>query len=215
MLAGRVHRFHADLTMLTGRRGTPRRGSLALLAYADALRQEWRARTEAGPAGPALLRAEHPNYLGSRAVVRGLVDGYIALLIARAGGKAPHEACAAEVRRLAGIFAGAHPGYAPIGGWNTRPQLGDTAIRRVPLGPEATRDAPLDPVLQETFAAVGLATFRILRAAERPSFGADAALTRLSQLAERTTALLLGTADSEPDDATVLALVHDLPESTT
>ena len=180
--------------------------------YGDALRQEWRARTEAGPAGPALARAAHPNYLGSLAVVRSLVDGYIALLIARAGGAAPHSACEAEMRRLARIFAGGDPGFARIGGWNSRDQLGETAIRRVPLDTGATKEASLEMVMQETFAAVGLATLRILRAAERSEIGADAALRRLSTLAERPAAVLVGTADSQPENATLLGTVADLPD---
>ena len=210
MQAGRVHRVHGDLMALARRRASLRHA--ALLDYGDALRQEWRARTEAGPAGPALARAAHPNYLGSLAVVRSLVDGYIALLIARAGGAAPHAACEAEMRRLARIFAGRDPGFARIGGWNSRDQLGETAIRRVPLNPGVTQAAPLDAVLQETFAAVGLATLRILRAAERSGIGADAALGRLSALAIRTAALLVGTADSQPAEATLLGVVADLPD---
>lgn len=210
MQAGRVHRVHGDLMALTRRRTSLRHA--ALLDYGDALRQEWRARTEAGPAGPALARAAHPNYLGSLAVVRSLVDGYIALLIARAGGTVPHAACEAEMRRLARIFAGRDPGFARIGGWNSRDQLGETAIRRVPLDPGVTQAASLDAVLQETFAAVGLATLRILRAAERSGIGADAALGRLSALAVRTAALLVGTADSQPAEATLLGVVADLPD---
>lgn len=210
MQAGRVHRVHGDLMALARRRAGLRHA--ALLDYGDALRQEWRARTEAGPAGPALARAAHPNYLGSLAVVRSLVDGYIALLIARAGGAAPHAACEAEMRRLARIFAGQDPGFAQIGGWNSRDQLGETAIRRVPLDLGTTQAASLDAVLQETFAAVGLATLRILRAAERSGIGADAALGRLSALAIRTAALLVGTADSQPAEATLLGVVADLPD---
>lgn len=75
------------------------------------LRQEWRARVEAGP---ALARADYPNHLGSRAVLRGLVDGYFVLLIARAGGRVPFDACAATVHRLARIFADADPALPAI-----------------------------------------------------------------------------------------------------
>lgn len=210
MQAGRVHRVHGDLVALARRR-TVRRHA-ALFDYGDALRQEWRARTEAGPAGPALARAAHPNYLGSLAVVRSLVDGYIALLIARAGGTAPHSACEAEMRRLARIFAGGDPGFARIGGWNSRDQLGETAIRRVPLDLSTAGAASLEVIMQETFAAVGLATLRILRAAERSGIGADAALGRLSALAVRTAALLVGTADSYPGEVTLFGIVADLPD---
>ena len=210
MQAGRVHRVHGELTALARRRTGPRHSGL--LRYGDALRQEWRTRTEAGPAGPALARADHPNSLGSPAVVRSLVDGYIALLIARASGAVPHAACEAEMHRLAGIFAGADAEYAPIGGWNTRGQLGDAAIRRVPLAAGLGQAASLDDILREAFAAVGLATLRILRAADRSEIGADPALARLSALAERTAALLVGTADSQPAASTLLAVVADLPD---
>lgn len=210
MQAGRVHRVHGDLMALTRRRIRPRHR--ALLDYGDALRQEWRIRVEAGPAGPALARAAHPNYLGSLAVVRSLVDSYIALLIARAGGTVPHAACEAEMHRLARIFAGGDPGFARIGGWNSRDQLGEAAVRRVPLDPDATQAASLDTVLQETFAAIGLATLRILRAAERSEVSADAALGRLSELAVRTAALLVGTAESLPPETTLLGVVADLPD---
>jgi hypothetical protein len=212
MQAGRVHRVHGELTALARRPTGPR--SQGLLRYGDALRQEWRARTESGPAGPALARAEHPNYLGSPAVVRSLVDGYIALLIARAGGVAPHVACEAEMHRLAVIFAGMDAEYAPIGGWNTRGQLGDAAIRRVPLDAGLSQAASLDDVLRETFAAVGLAALHILRAADRSEIGTDAALARLSDLAERTAALMLGTAESLPADVTLLSVSDGLPNVT-
>ena len=210
MQAGRVHRVHGDLLALARRR-TGRRNA-ALFDYGEALRREWRARTEAGPAGPALARADHPNYLGSLAVVRSLVDGYIALLIARAGGAVPHEACSAEVLRLAGIFAGSDPGFAPIGGWNTRGQLGDAVIARVPLDPVASQAMPLEDLLQEAFAVVGLVALRILRAAEQSTIGADAALARLSEVARRTAALMLGTADSHPPEVTLLAISSGLPD---
>jgi len=210
MQAGRVHRVHGELVALTRQRTGARHAGL--FDYGNALRQEWRTRTEAGPAGPALARADHPNYLGSLAVVRSLVDGYIALLIARAGGTVPHAACEAEMRRLASIFAGENLDFALIGGWNSRGQLGETAIRRVPLDPSVTLAASLGDVLQETFATIGLAALRVLRAAERYEIGADAALGRLSTLAERTAALLVGTADSQPSNETLLAVVADLPD---
>ncbi|MBC7800163.1 MAG: hypothetical protein H7Z10_06055 [Gemmatimonadaceae bacterium] len=191
MRAGRVDRFHRELTALSPRRAVP--GQDRLLAYADDLRREWRTRTEAGPAGPALIRAGHPNYLGSRPVVRGLVDGYFALLIARAGGAVPYEACEAELRRLARIFAGLDPAFAVIGGWNTRGQLGDAAIEWVPLDQAGPT---LESVLQEAFAAVGLRVMRMLRAAEQSEVAADAALTELSQLAESVAALLMGSTEA-------------------
>ena len=181
--AGRVDRFHADLQALG------RRGPGPLLRYADALKHEWRTRAEAGPAGPALARAAHPNYLGSRAVVRGLVDGYIALLIARAGGAVPYEACVDELHRLARIFAGLNPAYAVIGGWNTQDLLGAAIVRWVPLGHEP---ASLEAALQELFAALGLRVLTLLRAAEQSDVGADAALAGLSDLAETLAGLLLG-----------------------
>ena len=207
--AGRVQRFHADITALGGGYAL-RDGRRPLMQYGDALRQEWRARVAAGPAGPALARADHPNYLGSPAVVQGLVDGYVALLIARAGGAVPHEACEAEMRRLSHVFAGTDPGYATIGGWNTAGQLGASIIASCPLA--ETEAAGLPTLLAEMFAYVGLSVLRVLRAAEAGRLSADEALPKLRGLAQRTGAVLLGTADSEPDGATLAALVADLPE---
>lgn len=206
---GRVQRFHADIMALQGG-FVALRGRRPLLQYGEALRQEWRARTEAGPAGPALARADHPNYLGSPAVVRGLVDGYVALLIARAGGAVPHEACEAEIHRLALAFAGRDPGYAAIGGWNTPGQLGASVAARCPLPEPDGTELPV--VLAEMFAFVGLAVLRVLRAAEAGGLTADAALGRLKALAQRASAILLGLADVEPAGATLAALVQDLPE---
>lgn len=207
--AGRVHRFHADMVALGGGYALPDRRR-PLLRYGEVLRQEWRARTAAGPAGPALERADHPNYLGSPAVVQGLVDGYVALLIARAGGAVPHDACEAEMRRLSSIFAGADPAHPLIGGWNTAGQLGASVIARCPL--EETEAAGLPTLLAEMFALVGLAVLRVLRAAEAGDLTADAALRRLRAVAQRTGEVLLGTADAEPAEATLEALVADLPE---
>ena len=207
--AGRVQRFHADVTALGGGY-VPARRRQPLIQYGEALRQEWRARAAAGPAGPALARADHPNYLGSLAVVRGLVDGYIALLIARAGGAVPHEACEAEMRRLSLVFAGLDPGYAAIGGWNTAGQLGASVIARAPLA--ETEAAGLPTLLAEMFALVGLTVLRVLHAAETGRLSADDALPRLRGIAQRTGAILLGTADAEPEEATLAALAADLPE---
>ena len=206
--AGQVHRLYADLRALQGGFQVPK-PRRPLVQYGEALRQEWRTRTAAGPAGPALARADHPNYLGDRAVVRGLVDGYIALLIARAGGAVPHDACEAEMRRLSRIFAGQDRGYAAIGGWNTLDGLGASAVERGPLPADG---ADLPTVLAEMFALTGLAVLRTLRAAERSQLGADAAVTHLSAIARRASAILLGTADAEPPEATLSALVADLPE---
>lgn len=185
--AGRVHCFHADLLALERRRPPAR----DLAEYGEALRQEWRARTERGPAGPALARAGHPNYLGDRAVVRGLVDGFIALLIGRASGAVPFEACEAETQRLARIFAGRDRGYAVIGAWNSLDGLGDAAIRRCGLDP-AVEASGLEGVLLEAFGAVGLAVFGVLRAAEEGRLGGDAAVTRLKAVAAWTAGMLLG-----------------------
>ena len=206
--SGRVHRFHADMTALAAGFAVPRRRE-PLLRYGDALRQEWRARISAGAAGPALERADHPNYLGSPAVVQGLVDGYVALLIARAGGAVPHEACEAEMHRLSRVFAGADPGYAVVGGWNTAEGLGASVIARCPLaeGP----DVGLPALLAEMFAVLGLAVLRVLRAAEEGGLSADAALTRLRLLAQLAGAILLGTADAEPEGTTLAALVEVMP----
>lgn len=207
--AGRVHRFHADMAALAGGYSLADRRR-PLLRYGEALRQEWRARTAAGPAGPALERADHPNYLGSPAVVQGLVDGYVALLIARAGGAVPHDACEAEMHRLSSIFSGADPTHPPIGGWNTAEQLGASVIARCPL--EETEAAGLPTLLTEMFAFMGLSVLRVLRVAEGGGLSADAALRRLRAIAQRTGAMLLGTADAEPAEATLDALVADLPD---
>ncbi len=98
------------------------------------------------------------------------MDGYVALLIARAGSVVPHDACEAEVHRLA-----------------------------------------LATVLAEMFAFMGLAVLQVLRAAEAGGLTPDAALGRLRALAQRASAILLGLADAEPAEATLAALVQDLP----
>ena len=192
--AGRVHRFQADFRTLAVRRPPVR----ALQEYGHALRQEWRSRMERGPAGPALARSAHRNYLGDRGVVRGLVDGFIALLIARAGGAVPHEACVTEMERLARIFAGQDRAFAVIGGWNSRDGLGEAAVRRIPL--HGMEGAGLDAVLMEALGAVGLRVLDVLRAAEEGRLGGDAAVARLSRIAAWTAGLLLG-----EDDGTELA----------
>lgn len=203
--AGRVHRFQADMRAVLASRRPPVR---PLQEYGQALRAEWRARIERGPAGPALARAAHQNYLGDQGVVRGLVDGYIALLIARAGGAVPHGACEEETLRLVRVFCGLDPDYAVIGGWNTRGLLGDAVIQRCPLPAKLLEDAGLDMVLGEMLGAVGLAVLRVLRAAETGRIGADAALKRLSGLAAWTAALLLGRDAGDTLDS----LIADLPE---
>ena len=210
--AGRVQRFHADYVALSGMvlgGGALARQRRPLMRYGDALRAEWRARAAAGPAGPALRRADHPNYLGSLGVVQGLVDGYVALLIARAGGAVPHEACEAEMRRLSAVFAGADPEYAAIGGWNTVEGLGASVVARCPL--QAGPELGLPTLLAEMFALLGLLVFQVLRAAEEGGLSAEAALTRLRALAQRAGMILLGTADALPEGETLAALMVGVP----
>ena len=86
--------------------------------------------------------------------------------------------------------------------------LGASAVARGPLPAD---NANLPTVLAEMFALTGLAVLRILRAAERSQLGANAAVTHLAAIARRTSAILLGTADAEPPEATLSALVADLP----
>lgn len=215
MRAGQVHRLMAEFTRYErlGARAAPcqlpsreRRERLRLAAYGHALRGAWRARAEAGPAGRALQRADHPNYLGAPDVVRGLVDAQVGLLIARREGTEAQAMCEAEAAHLARIFAGEDPAYAPIGGWNTRAQLGDACLRRVPLDP-ALQDAPLGSLLNGLFAGLADAVAYTLDAAGGGALAADEALDRLEQLAAFTTALLLGLADLEPDAVTLRSFV--------
>ncbi len=204
MRAGQVQRFQADFRAVT----TARRDRLSLAVYGDALRVEWRRQIEQGPAGPALRRADHPNYLGDRAVVRGLVDGWFGLLIARAGGAVPHEAVADETLRLARIFAGQEPDFAPVGGWNSRDQLGEAAREHAGLDPAQHRGMALEPLLGEVLGAVGLGVLRVLRAADGARIDADAAVTRLSALAADMSDMLLGLHGRAP----IAAAVADLPD---
>lgn len=215
MRAGQVHRLmaevpaHERLVAAAGPRPSRElRERLRLAAYAQALRGVWRARVEAGPAGGALARAGHPNYLGAPDVVRGLVDAHIGLLIARRDGTEAQAMCDAEAADLARIFDGADPAHAPIGAWNTRAQLGEACLRRVPLDPALYGAEPLAPVLRGLFAALGDAVARVLHAAREGELAAHAALDRLDRLAAFTAALLLGL---EPEEATLRSLTADLP----
>lgn len=225
MRAGQVHRLMAELPgqqrLLAGA-GPHRRPSrdlrerLRLVAYAQALRGAWRARAEAGPLGPALARADHPNYLGAPDVVRGLVDAHVGLLIARRDGTEAQAMCEAEAAQLARAFSGGDPAFPPVGAWNTRAGLGEACIARVPLspapgGPAGQGASELEPLLAGLFAALADAVARIVDAAKHSGLAADNALDRLERLASFTAALLLGLADLEPDGVTLRSLVADLP----
>lgn len=190
LASGQAWRFQADFRAATA---APRRDRDRLRDYGLALRAEWHRRIEQGPAGPALRRADHANYLGDRAVVRGLVDGWFALQIARAGGAVPHEAVVDETTRLTRIFAGADPAYPPIGGWNSYTLLGLSLVQHYDLAPAAS----LNDVLAEALGAVGLQTLDVLRAAEGGSIQPQAAITQLSALAGGLAEALLGHALAE------------------
>ena len=222
MRAGQVHRLMAELPgqqRLLAAAGPHRRPSrdlrerLRLIAYVQALRGAWRARAEAGPLGPALARAEHPNYLGAPDVVRGLVDAHIGLLIARRDGTEAQAMCEAEAAQLARAFSGGDPAFAPIGAWNTRSGLGEACIARVPLpaAPAGQGASGLEPLLGGLFAALADAVAQVVDAAKHSGLAADEALDRLVRLASFTAALLLGLADLEPDSVTLHSLVADLP----
>jgi len=187
LVSGQAQRFQADFRAATG---GPRRDRERLREYGWALRAEWRRRIEQGPAGNALRRADHPNYLGDRAVVRGLVDGWFALQIARAGGAVPHDAIMDETARLARIFAGEDPAYPPIGGWNSRALLGEELQRTFTLP-----DAPFATILSETLGTIGLRVLDVLRGAEGGSIEPNAAVAQLQALAVHLTDTLLGHAN--------------------
>lgn len=230
MRAGQVHRLMAELPgqqRLLAAAGPHRRPSrdlrerLRLVAYAQALRGAWRTRAEAGPLGPTLARADHPNYLGAPDVVRGLVDAHVGLLIARRDGTEAQAMCEAEAAQLAHAFSGGDPAFPPIGAWNTRAGLGEACVARVPLSAVAVSTGPggpvgqgaseLEPLLAGLFAALGDAVARIVDAAKHSGLAADDALDRLERLASFTASLLLGLADLEPDGVTLRSLVADLP----
>lgn len=220
MRAGQVHRLMAELPgyeRLLAAVGPRRRPSrdlherMRLVAYAQALRGAWRARAEAGPLGPALARAAHPNYLGDPGVVRGLVDAHIGLLIARRDGTEAQAMCEAEAADLSRIFSGGDPEFALIGAWNTRAGLGDACLSRVPLDPSQHGSAELVPLLDGLFAALADAVARVVDTAKHSDLAADEALERLERLASFASALLLGLADLEPEGVTLRSLVADLP----
>ena len=187
LTTGQPARFQADFHAATG---TPRRDRVMLREYGWALQAEWQRRIEQGPAGPALRRADHPNYLGDRAVVRGLVDGWFALQIARASGAVPHDAIMDETARLTQIFAGTDAAYPPIGGWNSRALLGEE-LRRI----FALPDGPFDTILSETFGTVGLRVLDVLRQAEEGAIQPNAAVGQLQTLASHLADTLLGHAN--------------------
>ena len=220
MRAGQVHRLMAEMgdherfvAAAGPRRRLPRalRERLQLAAYGQALRGVWRAHAEAGPLGPALARADHPNYLGDADVVRGLVDAHIGLLIARRDGNEAQAMCDAEAAHLARIFSGDDPAFAPIGAWNTRAGLGEACLARVPLDAAHQASADLPPLLDGLFTALADAVARVVHTAKHNDLAADEALDRLVRLASFTTALLLGLADLEPEEVTLRSLVADLP----
>ncbi len=183
-LTGQAQRFQGDFRAVTG---GMRRDRDRLRDYGWALRAEWRRRIEQGPAGPALRRADHHNYLGDRAVVRGLVDGWFALQIARAGGAVPHDAVEDETARLGRIFAGADPAYPVIGGWNTRALLGQALARAY-----AVPDGPMAAMVGDALGAAGLSVLDVLRGAEGGAIAPDQAVARLQTIATRLVDVLLG-----------------------
>lgn len=187
LVTGQARRFQADFRASTG---GPGRDRIRLREYGWALRAEWRRRIEQGPAGNALRRADHPNYLGDRAVVRGLVDGWFALQIARAGGAVPHNAIMDETVRLTHIFAGDDPAYPPIGGWNSQTLLGEELRRTFALP-----DGPFETTLSEAFGVVGLRVLDVLRGAEGGSIEPNAAVGQLQKLASHLADTLLGHAN--------------------
>ena len=219
MRAGQVHRLMAEMgdherfvAAAGPRRRLPRalRERLQLAAYGQALRGVWRAHAEAGPLGPALARADHPNYLGDADVVRGLVDAHIGLLIARRDGNEAQAMCDAEAAHLVRIFSGDDPAFAPIGAWNTRAGLGEACLARVPLDAAHQASADLPPLLDGLLTALADAVARVVHTAKHNDLAADEALDRLVRLASFTTALLLGLADLEPEGVTLRSLAADL-----
>lgn len=184
LLSGQSRRFQSDFRAVTA---GVRRDRSRLRDYGSALRAEWRHRIEQGPAGPALRRADHQNYLGDRAVVRGLVDGWFALQIARAGGAVPQDAVLDETARLSRIFAGADPAYPPIGGWNSRFLLGE-ALHNAYAAP----DGPIEAMVGDALGTAGLSVLEVLRGAEDGAIAPDQAVGRLQTIAIRLADVLLG-----------------------
>ena len=145
-------------------------------------------RNQEDPMVAGLMQAVQPNYLGSPDVVKGLLEPFFEVLIARrvalAKGQGYKEACEAvskAIHRLCQIFSGEEPGFTPIGTWNSREQLGTVAIHAFNLDPDYCSDESLYFVLSEGLGAVSLKAMEMIKGFDQ-DFGAEKEETLYPQL---------------------------------
>jgi len=152
----------------------------------------------------ALKESMVPNYLGSPAVVQGLLDPFfMAIFQKRAALTKPNQEglqeSYREISRLGDIvtkaFAGEDPEYVPIGTWHTPAGLGAEVIKGFNLAPDYYADENLFCILSEGIAAVAMKVDELMKAFEEDPFGdlQRDILPKLTETRQFAASILMGT----------------------
>ena len=144
-------------------------------------------------------QALQPNYLGNPEVVaKALLPFFEALLNKlqanfQDGGMAVvSKQLNDEINQVCQIFSGSHPGYNPIGSWNSEKELGQVIVKCFNLDPDYYADENMYCILSEGFAGVALAAKKSIDSGKTNN-DAESILHLLLNMHQFTTSVLLGT----------------------
>ena len=150
-----------------------------------------------------------PNYLGNPEVVAKVLIPFFEALFnkLKANFKDGSMAVASkqvndEINKICEIFSGSHPGYNPVGSWNSEKELGQVIIKCFNLAPDYYADENMYCILSEGFAGVELAAKKSIDSG-KTNKDAESILQLLLNIHQFATSALLGTYSLTHPDITL------------
>lgn len=144
-------------------------------------------------------QALQPNYLGNPEVVATALLPFFEALLNKLQANFQDGSMAVaskqlndEIHQVCQIFSGSHPGYNPIGSWNSEKELGQVIIKSFNLDPDYYADENMYCILSEGFAGVALAAKQSIDSG-RTTKNAESIQQLLLKIHQFATSVLLGT----------------------
>lgn len=143
--------------------------------------------------------ALQPNYLGNPEVVANALMPFFEAVYKKLQANFDDGSIAAtskqvndEIHQICEIFSGSHPGYNPVGSWNSEKELGQVIIKCFDLAPDYYADENMYCILSEGFAGVALAAKQSIGSGKTHN-NIESIQQLLLQIHQFTTSVLLGT----------------------
>ncbi|NOU41518.1 MAG: hypothetical protein HOO85_09650 [Methylotenera sp.] len=147
----------------------------------------------------SLELALKPNYLGNPEVVSNALMPFFEAVYKKLQANFDDGSMAVtskqvndEIHQICEIFRGSHPGYNPVGSWNSEKELGQVIIKCFNLDPDYYADENMYCILSEGFAGVALAAKQSIGSGKTHG-NIESIQQLLLQIHQFTTSVLLGT----------------------